>query len=175
MLCDHGCWKISFYKKGTPMPFLHNHLWCVFSMQHLTANEPNSSVVYGWDVWDGLSSISTESPKRVKSSSRSVDITRGNLAWKFERQFVRTDVVFISVCLSRRTVRLLDLSTARRWSGAHVHSRAEHVPTLYRSVSHVHCRGAPGNLSGTFYADTWSVWLGKMGRSWKQPPHLWWW
>lgn len=130
-------------------------------MQHLTANEPNSTLVYGWDVWDGLSSISRESPKGVKLSSRSVDVTRGNLAWKFERQFVRTDVVFISVCLSRRTARLLDLSTAASVSGAHVHSRAEHVPTLYRSVSHVHCRGAPGNLSGTFYADTWSVWLGK--------------
>lgn len=57
-------------------------------------------------------------PKGVKSSSRSVDVTRGNLAWKFERQLVRTDVVFISVCLSRRTARLLDLSTAASASAA---------------------------------------------------------
>lgn len=78
-------------------------------MQHLTANGPNSTVVYGWDVWDGLSSISRESPKGVKSSSRSFDVTRGNLAWKFERQFGRTDVVFISVCLSRWSARLRDL------------------------------------------------------------------
>lgn len=154
----------SFDKRGTPMPFLHNHLWKVFSMQHLMANEPNSTVVCGWDVWAGLSSISKESPKGVKSPSCPVEDTRGNLAWKFERQFVRTDKVFISACLLRQTTSLLKQNRFVRvvTECANIHSRAEHVPT-YKTVSHTRCRGAPGNLLGTFCADARSVWLGKSG------------
>lgn len=118
MLCDHGCWKISFYKKGTPMPFLHNHLWRVSpcSIWQLMNQTPPWFMVEMFEM-DYLL-YQENPPKGVKSSSRSVDVTRGNLAWKFERQLVRTDVVFISVCLSRRTARLLDLSTAASASAA---------------------------------------------------------